>query len=206
LEKRLENIHGHNICFVGGSHARLLFVKANTFNGTAYPLQNHTIVLNGDSRLWETRFVGDIDEDKIQIIIDEGCTKVVIGTGQWDAGSPNEEPTLFSKYEEQLEMAISMMVEMFRGTNVDLYFRSTHYNPIGDMIGSCPPTDWRSPPVIDMYNQVTKRVCNKFKIPLIETNDIIGIMWDRASDWCHYDDVSSDMEVLHIIDRIFVQG
>ena len=73
-------------------------------------------------------------------------------------------------------------------------------------MSSCPPGDWRSPPVIDMYNQVTKRVCNKFKIPLIETNDIIGIMWDRAADFCHYKDVSSDMEVLYILDRIFVQS
>ena len=50
------------------------------------------------------------------------------------------------------------------------------------MEGACPPTDWRSPPVIDMYNQITKRLCEKFKIPLIETNDIIGIMWDGARD------------------------
>ena len=78
------------------------------------------------------------------------------------------------------------------------------YNPIGaDMEGACPPTDWRSPPVIDMYNQITKRLCEKFKIPLIETNDIFGIMWDRASDWRHYWDLSSEMETMYILDRVF---
>ena len=50
------------------------------------------------------------------------------------------------------------------------------------MIGAFLPKDWRSPSVIDMYNQITKRLCEKFKIPLIETNDIIGIMWDGARD------------------------
>ena len=235
---------------MGASHARILLEKSNIFSVT---LQNHSIVVDSDSRLRTFKIIGHIVEDKIRVIIDRGCTKVVMGTGQWDAGWPNEEPTLFSKYEEQLEIVISMMVEMFRGTNVDLYFRSTQcvfvlflhlyviivvsyravphsyqsafntvlnhiicspcyfyfycsYNPISDTISSCPPKDWRNPPVIDMYNQVTKRVCNKFKIPLIETNDIIGIMWDRAGDWSHYYDVSSDVEVLHILDRIFVQG
>jgi hypothetical protein len=77
------------------------------------------------------------------------------------------------------------------------------YNPIGDMIGTCPPADWRSPPVIDMYNQITKRLCEKFNIPLIDTNDIIGIMWDRALYWCHFDDISGDMEALYILDRVF---
>jgi hypothetical protein len=71
------------------------------------------------------------------------------------------------------------------------------------MIGTCPPADWRSPPVIDMYNQITKRLCEKFNIPLIDTNDIIGIMWDRALYWCHFDDISGDMEALYILDRVF---
>lgn len=122
LEKRLKNIHGHKICFVGASHARILLEKSNIFSVT---LQNHSIVVDSDSRLMNFTIISDIVEDKIRVIIDRGCTKVVMGTGQWDAGWPNKEPTLFSKYEEQLEIVISMMVEMFRGTNVDLYFRST---------------------------------------------------------------------------------
>lgn len=77
------------------------------------------------------------------------------------------------------------------------------YNPIGDIIGSCPPTDWRSPGVIDMYNIITKRVCDRYGMPWINTHDIMGVMWDRAGDWCHYDDVSSDMEARYLIRRIF---
>lgn len=83
---------------------------------------------------------------------------------------------------------------------IDLHFS---YNPMGDFITACPPLDWRSPLVIDMYNDILRRLCKSFKIPLIDTNDIIGIMWDRAEDWCHFRDVSGDMETIYILDRIF---
>jgi hypothetical protein len=77
------------------------------------------------------------------------------------------------------------------------------YNPIGNKISSCPPKDWRSPPVIDMYNRITKRLCDRFGMTWINTNDIMGVMWDRARDWCHYDDVSSDMEARYLLGMIF---
>lgn len=83
------------------------------------------------------------------------------------------------------------------------WFCYISYNPISYRIGSCPALDWRNPPMIDMYRQISKRVCAKHNIPLIETNDIIGIMWDRAVDWCHYLDISRDMELTYILNRIF---
>ncbi len=83
------------------------------------------------------------------------------------------------------------------------WFCYLSYNPIGQFIGGCPARDWRNPPVIDMYRQISKRLCAKYNIPLIETNDIIGIMWDRAADWCHYLDISRDMELTYILNRIF---
>ena len=77
------------------------------------------------------------------------------------------------------------------------------YNPLGDKITKCPPKDWTSPQVIDMYNQISSRKSKEFGAPFINTNDIIGITWDRAADWCHFDDVSSDMELLYILHRMF---
>lgn len=74
---------------------------------------------------------------------------------------------------------------------------------IGDMIGTCPLEDWRNPPVIGMYNQITKQKCKEFDIPLIDTNDIMGMIWDRAEDWCHYRDISSDIEIMYNFDRFF---
>ena len=77
------------------------------------------------------------------------------------------------------------------------------YNPIGDWIGGCPAIDRRNPLVIDMYNQITERTCNKYNVSFIDTNDIMSPLWDRASDYCHYNDISSDWEAIYIVDKIF---
>ena len=63
--------------------------------------------------------------------------------------------------------------------------------------------DWRFPPVIDEYNKITKQVCEKFGVPLIDTREIHGVVWDRAEDFDHYDDISGDAEVLYVLDKIF---
>lgn len=71
------------------------------------------------------------------------------------------------------------------------------------MIGACPPTDWRSPNVIDMYNQITKRLSTRFGFPFIDTNNIVGVLWDSAEDWCHIKGAASEAETTYILDKIF---
>ena len=84
------------------------------------------------------------------------------------------------------------------------YHHSTRsYNPIGDMIGSCPPEDWRNPPVMDMYNQITRKMANKHNITVIDTNEIVGITWDRSEDWCHIKDISGDLESWYMLYRLY---
>jgi hypothetical protein len=31
----------------------------------------------------------------------------------------------------------------------------------------------------------------------------MGMIWDRAEDWCHYRDISSDIEIMYNFDRFF---
>ena len=57
--------------------------------------------------------------------------------------------------------------------------------------------------MIDMCNQITRQKCKEFEVPFIDTNDIMAITWDRALDWCHYRDVSSDIELLYFFHRMF---
>eukprot|EP00980_Cylindrotheca_fusiformis_P002307 scaffold535_cov65-Cylindrotheca_fusiformis.AAC.9 len=84
-----------------------------------------------------------------------------------------------------------------------LVFRGS-YNPLGDIKTTCPPqSDWRSPPVVDMFDQITRELCDKLDIPFIDTNHIIGIMWDRAKDWCHYNDTSGMKEAEYYLKRVF---
>jgi hypothetical protein len=68
---------------------------------------------------------------------------------------------------------------------------------------SCPPTDWRIPPVIDMHNKITERVCKQFGMRWIDTSDIMGVMWDRAIDFNHYYDISSDFEAMYVLSTVF---
>jgi hypothetical protein len=42
-------------------------------------------------------------------------------------------------------------------------------------------------------------------MPWIDTSDIVDVMWDRGSAWSHYDDVSSDMETMRIMDRFSME-
>lgn len=82
------------------------------------------------------------------------------------------------------------MLKMFGNTNVDDHYVQTHYNTLRDKVGTCHLQDWQSPTVIDMHNIITKSICDQCGMPWIGINDIMGVMWDRASDWHHYLDVS----------------
>lgn len=62
---------------------------------------------------------------------------------------------------------------------------SSSYNPMGDVYSSCPPRDWRYPPVIEGYNRIIEELCKKNDITYINTDGIVGPMWDSADDWCH---------------------
>ena len=54
-----------------------------------------------------------------------------------------------------------------------------------------------------MYNRITEEVCDDFNVPFIDTRSITGIMWDRASDWCHYKDVTGEMEAFYLVHWLF---
>ena len=75
------------------------------------------------------------------------------------------------------------------------------YNGLGERWISCPPQDWRSPNVVDMYNVIIEEVCKKFSVPFIDTQSITGIMWERAADWCHYRDISGEMEAVYFLQK-----
>ena len=77
------------------------------------------------------------------------------------------------------------------------------YNPLGDLITQCPPTDWRSPNVVDMYTSIVKQICQEFDIPFIDTSDITSVMWDRHDDWSHFKDISGKTEALYMLHRVF---
>ncbi len=126
LSKRSIGKHGTTVCFVGCSHAIELTVKSHAI------LREELIEDIHVERSIFAPFASDINEGIVQTILEKKCSKVVVGTGQWDAGNPGawgrnaeSKPTLFPEYEEALEKAMSIMSERLNNTNIDIYFRST---------------------------------------------------------------------------------
>jgi hypothetical protein len=112
------------ICFVGASHSRMLIRHSKALEG---------ILNNGTSKTkWtanvngfnsstgeelqfdfvEAKFASNLTEDKIHEIIDRNCTKIIVGTGQWDAGWPGNVLTSFTEYETTLRTVMSLMMRL----------------------------------------------------------------------------------------------
>jgi hypothetical protein len=111
------------VCIIGSSHSRYLAALLND-TVTSSLDTNLTATMDDDSHY--LRFVQSaFTTDEIQKRIDLNCTKVIIGTGQWDAGWPNNYPTSFNDYENYLGIGLERMNNMFRQANIDFYDRET---------------------------------------------------------------------------------
>ena len=131
------------------------------------------------------------------------CNKFVIGLGQWSAGWPEGKPTLFINWEKEITNVFERLQNLsnkHKKNKLQIFVRSTHYNPFGDVILQCPPKHWRNPIVIDGYNAISQKISQKFQmIPFIDTNFIISPMWDSAPDWCHYKNKAGQHDALYIL-------
>ena len=150
----------------------------------------------------------------MQSLIDRtGCTKIVIAVGQWPAsykmGLPdygNRGPVLLGQFYRQTKVMLQNLRRELPD-HIEIFARSIHYNPIGDVIGGCTPRDWRNPLVIDGYNAVIERAVEELggggptrsnNITFLDTNFLVGPMWDSSQDWCHLNDQVQHPEALYI--------
>lgn len=115
------------ICIEGASHARMLRGHMAAVLANLNSRGVHVAELDYAN---ETRFASDFDEAKINFIIAKNCSKVIVTTGQWDAGWPNDRPTLFPEYEQILNKTIPLMLKMFTAANIQVYHVSTQCVPI----------------------------------------------------------------------------
>jgi hypothetical protein len=174
------------ICLIGASHSGVMMNYLNKI------VKRRVTVANSN-------FPYDVTRKVVEDLKRKGCQKIVIGVGQWSAGWPEDEPTLFPAYETQMSTLLENIQDI---GGITIFLRSIHYNAIGDKIGGCPPADWRSPPVIDGYNRILKRVSKNFGVEFIDTNAIIGPVWDSAPDWCHYRNEAGEKDALYIAGRV----
>jgi len=137
------------------------------------------------------------------------CTKFVIGVGQWPASwaAPGKVPYSLKRWRDEMTNVVTNE-EIFKiDGEIKLFLRSIHHNPIGDLIGACPPTDWRSPTVIDNYNFIIEELVlklNSSRVVYLDTTFITKPLWDSSRDWCHLTPKVSSVESLYIAYALLV--
>ena len=147
-----------------------------------------------------------------------------IGTGQWDAGWPGNDVTPFNVYEETLKTVMSLVNIQLFPPSMHVFYRSVcifqtvsefhsflYYIIIVSTTFSfrlvrkatynwrqnrtLSSKRWRSPNVIDVYKEITKRAAKHGM--RFDTSDIMGKMRDQAFDFSHYQDIS--MEIIYFV-------
>jgi hypothetical protein len=128
------------VCFVGDSHAREL--------SSHLPITKNDLIV---PVFIQAKYPHTFDPATLK---QHQCTYAVIAFGQWLVSYSEDEPYTAKRYESSMrEMMQLVSPPAFTGLS-KVYFCSINYNALGAYITSCPPFDHRSPPVIDMLNEV----------------------------------------------------
>ena len=80
------------------------------------------------------------------------CTTTILTFGQWDGSYVSGLPTPPVTF---AAACAALLIEL-RSRGHDVVVWSTHYNPPGDWVTSCPPKDWRNQLLIDQYNTAAR--------------------------------------------------
>ena len=121
------------------------------------------------------------------------CTHIFVHGGQWDEGWPEAGLPSASEFRSHLRKGL-------RALGPISALLSNNYNPLGDMILSCPPQDWRSPDVVDAYNAISEEVAGSLGVKFVDNNKAaIGPVWDNADDWAHYRGAGFDAAVTNVL-------
>mmetsp|Transcript_7564 Transcript_7564/g.8660 ORF Transcript_7564/g.8660 Transcript_7564/m.8660 type:complete len:297 (+) Transcript_7564:203-1093(+) len=187
------------VCFAGQSHSRVMHEHTaywldyfNISNTTIIP---YHLALN---------YPRDLRARYAMRKAKNWCNITLAGFGQWSAGREPRKvipATPLPEYYLEYETSIKAYLQH----NISLMIRKTHYNPLGDLKNTCPPTDWRNPPAIDGYNEITRTLAKKYNISYLDSGFIMDTMWDSASDYCHYKGLEGRIEALYYLEKILAR-
>jgi len=176
------------ICTIGASHSYLMARLMNRVFRKRVCFHNGTVKFPYNLRANLLRLYSQTAADT-----NKNCTDFVVGIGQHPASFALGRPMLVSEYAANMTFELKSIQSLVAkqqqqlGAPARLFVRSMNYNPLGDMKLFHPPTDWRTPPVVDAYNAALQTIAIALGIPYIDSSTtIIEPMWDSAPDWCHY--------------------
>jgi hypothetical protein len=55
--------------------------------------------------------------------------------------------------------------------------------PFGSSVCRCPPSDWRTPPLIERTNLLLRATADEYTLHFVDTAPLLAPMWDHAPDW-----------------------
>lgn len=192
------------ICVIGSSHARKLEATLRHLAQNTTPWWSPATTIYHDARIPRQVHAGVLN----RLLRKYHCTHFVISLGQWPAGKrfkiTQDNPYSFQKLYNSYKTMLENILQVY--PHVPVFVRSINYNPLGALIGSCPPSDWRSPLVIDGYNAAIQQVVQEigaWNIRFIDTNHVVGPMWDAAVDWCHLGPPVSNIHAQEVLRQVF---
>jgi hypothetical protein len=183
-----------NICFVGDSHSRMLYVQAY------YALQQlkRAEVLDGVAVTYIFALFPPLFE--AAMLEEHHCSVAVLSFGIWPLSS-SPVPYTAHMHRQQMQELLSGLIS--HGGAVQLFTRSENINGLGLFVDFCPGMDRRSPPAFDAVNLATKQVSESQNIPFIDLDPISYPMWDAAHDYCHPPGPVFSAEVSFILHKVF---
>jgi len=174
------------VCFIGSSHMRFLVEHA-------VPLQLRGLAF---AHVWSTL----PSHFKLDWIKEHSCSVALVSYGQWPMGDRvYHRPYTANKFEAEMRD----VVRALQNVSIPVFLRSENYNALGAHYTACPPLDHRSPPVIDLLNAIISSLAAEFNVPYIDTNHIMGPMWDSAWDWNHPMGKVFTAEITYILHYVF---
>lgn len=199
------------VCFMGASHTREI-------KNHLYSVFGNRIIDSVAAFDAAAKYTDYVEANAEHFVTENGCNSLVIGVGQWPAGWPEGRPHLFNEYKKNMQSMIQTLVMLKNkleitnaqhpavNTSLKLYLRSMHYNALGNRMTACPPDEWRNPFVVDGYNLIAKQLASESmgKVKFIDTNFIIGPMWDSPEDWCHFKNEAGRQDALFLLAKTFL--
>jgi hypothetical protein len=184
-----------NICFVGDSHSRMLYMAAYMRYQTRFKLE----------WLMTTYILSHYPPAFDPIAFTERrCSVAVMAFAIWPLMTTHMATTLpytAQRHLSQTEAMLQRIKQHLGATHV--FMRSENINGQGPGVDQCPPVDRRSPPAFDALNRATRQASEAHGFPFIDLDHIIYPMWDAAPDFCHPTWTVFDAEIHHIMHKMF---
>ena len=199
------------ICLVGPSHTH-----EQLYKGMEDLLDSTFTATNLTLNWYKLENPKDVTRDyALNLVEQQRCQKILLaGVTPWSAdsedGSATGSPILVRDYHHIVDKMLRNFVEV-RGKlpsivgslPLELYITSLHYFPMDARFTSCPPIDWRSPPVIDGYNIAVSKACDQLggqanNITFLDTGFLVDPVWHQDSTVSKLSLAASNAEALYV--------